>query len=87
VGERPSDSLTPLTTGLVLISVMRLRTFAESSLPSGSRLREGFLEDVGDLEDPAMPREDKLRVVERMWRSWGGVLGWHYIAAESVLRM
>ncbi|KAJ7508582.1 NCA2-domain-containing protein [Mycena galericulata] len=81
-----TNSLTALTTGLLLISVTRLRAFAETSLPSGSRLREGFLEDVGDLEDPAMPREEKLRVVERMWRSWGGVLGWHYIAGEGVFR-
>ncbi|KAJ6541858.1 ATP synthase regulation protein NCA2-domain-containing protein [Mycena capillaripes] len=86
-GPTPSNSLSALTTGLLLISVTRLRTFAESSLPAGSRLREGFIEDVSDLEDPAMPREEKLRVVERMWRSWGGVLGWHYIAAEDVLRM
>ncbi|KAJ6486110.1 NCA2-domain-containing protein [Mycena vitilis] len=82
----PSDnSLTALTTGLLLISVTRLRTFAESSLPTGSRLRDGFLEDVGDLEDPAMPREEKLRVVERMWRSWGVALGWNKIATEGVL--
>ncbi|KAF7347387.1 hypothetical protein MVEN_01494500 [Mycena venus] len=87
VGGPTSNSLTPLTTGLLLISITRLRTFAETSLPDGSRLREGFLEDVGDLEDPAMPREEKLRVVERMWRSWGGVLGWHYIAAERVFRI
>ncbi|KAJ7146269.1 ATP synthase regulation protein NCA2-domain-containing protein [Mycena epipterygia] len=82
-----SNSLTALTTGLLLISVTRLRTFAETSLPTGSRLRDGFLEDVGDLEDPAMPREEKLRVVERMWRSWGGVLGWRYIAADGVFRL
>ena len=35
-----------------------------------------FLEDVGDLEDPTLGRVEKLRVVERMWRSWGAVLGW-----------
>ncbi|KAJ7044969.1 NCA2-domain-containing protein, partial [Mycena alexandri] len=81
--DEASHSLSPLTTGLLLISVTRLRTFAESSLPRGSRLREGFLEDVGDLEDPAMPREEKLRVVDRMWRSWGGALGWHHIAAQG----
>ncbi|KAF8204420.1 ATP synthase regulation protein NCA2-domain-containing protein [Mycena galopus ATCC 62051] len=84
VGNPTSNSLSPLTTGLLLISVTRLRAFAETSLPTGSRLRDGFLDDVGDLEDPAMPREEKLRVVERMWRSWGGVLGWQYIAAEGV---
>jgi nuclear-control-of-ATPase protein 2 len=84
VGSPTANSLSSLTTGLLLISVARLRAFAESHLATGSRLREGFLEDVGDLEDPAMPREEKLRVVERMWRSWGGVLGWHSIATESV---
>ncbi|KAJ7201324.1 NCA2-domain-containing protein [Mycena pura] len=78
-----SNSLSAQTTGLLLISVTRLRAYAESSLPAGSRLREGFLEDVGDLEDPGMPREEKLRVVERMWRSWGGVLGWNSIAGEA----
>ncbi|KAJ7492141.1 NCA2-domain-containing protein [Mycena latifolia] len=82
-----SGALPALTTGLVLISVTHLRVFAETSLPSGSRLREGFLEDVADLEDPAMPRAEKLRVVDRMWRSWGGVLGWGNIAAEGVLRI
>ncbi|KAJ7805151.1 NCA2-domain-containing protein [Mycena olivaceomarginata] len=84
VGSPTANSLSSLTTGLLLISVARLRAFAESHLATGSRLREGFLEDVGDLEDPAMPREEKLRVVERMWRSWGGVLGWHSIATERV---
>ncbi|KAK7063809.1 ATP synthase regulation protein NCA2-domain-containing protein [Favolaschia claudopus] len=86
-GPATSSLLSPLTTGLLLISVTRLRTFAETSLPRSSRLREGFLEDVGDLEDPAMPREEKLRVVERMWRSWGSVLGWNHVPAEGVLRI
>ncbi|KAJ7076389.1 NCA2-domain-containing protein [Mycena belliarum] len=76
-------SLTPLTTGLLLLSVSRLRAFAEA-LPRGSgRLRAGFLEDVGDLEDPGMPRAEKLRVVERMWRCWGGVLGWERVGGEA----
>ncbi|KAJ7606812.1 NCA2-domain-containing protein [Roridomyces roridus] len=83
VSER--DMLSAKTTGLLLISVTRLRGFAETSLPSGSRLRDGFLEDVSDLEDPAMSRNDKLRVVDRMWRSWGGVLGWRSVAAEGML--
>ncbi|KAJ6623163.1 ATP synthase regulation protein NCA2-domain-containing protein, partial [Mycena sp. CBHHK59/15] len=78
------DSLPALTTGLLLISVTRLRTYAETSLPRRTRLRAGFLQDVGDLEDPAMPREEKLRVVERMWRSWGGVLGWGEVAGEGI---
>jgi nuclear-control-of-ATPase protein 2 len=71
-----------LTAGLLLLSVSSLRQYAETCLPLGSRLREGFLEDVGDLEDPRLGREEKMRVVERMWRSWGRALGWERLAVE-----
>lgn len=70
-----------LTAGLLLLSVSSLRQYAETWLPPRSRLREGFLEDVGDLEDPSLDREEKMRVVERMWRSWGRALGWESLAA------
>lgn len=70
------QSISPLTSGLLLLSLTRLRSYAEKHLPANSRLREGFLEDVEDLEDPRLGREEKIRVVERMWRCWGGVLGW-----------
>ena len=73
--------MTPLTSGLLLLSVARLRRYAETALPARSRLREGFLEDVADLEDPRLGRADKLRVLDRMWRSWGEPLGWNRIAA------
>jgi nuclear control of ATPase protein 2 len=75
-------AIPPLTTGLLLLSVSSLRQYAEAWLPLRSRLREGFLEDVGDLEDPRLGREEKLRVVERMWRSWGQALGWERLAVE-----
>ena len=68
-------------TGMLLISVTRLRAYAEANLPVNSRLREGFLEDVGDLEDPGLGRGEKLRVLDRMWRSWGEVLGWTRVGA------
>jgi len=70
------SSIPPLTSGLLLLSVSHLRAYAESYLPANSSLREGFLEDVVDLEDPALGRAEKLRVLDRMWRSWGEVLGW-----------
>ena len=35
--------MTPLTSGLLLLSVTRLRQYAETTLPANSRLREGFL--------------------------------------------
>lgn len=62
---------------------MHLRRYAETCLPARSRLREGFLEDVGDLENPDLGRADKMRVVERMWRCWGEVLGWGRVGAEG----
>ncbi|KIY64827.1 nuclear control of ATP synthase 2, partial [Cylindrobasidium torrendii FP15055 ss-10] len=62
--------------GLLLVSVAHLQSYAEKHLPKRSRLREGFLQDVDDLSNPALTRQQKVRVVERMWRSWGHTLGW-----------
>ncbi|KAG6854123.1 hypothetical protein C0991_010287 [Blastosporella zonata] len=81
-----TSAITPLTSGLLLLSVARLRTFAEKHLPQRSRLREGFLEDVGDLENPDLGRLDKMKVIERMWRCWGKTLGWGSIAVEGASR-
>ncbi|KAG5650132.1 hypothetical protein H0H81_000593 [Sphagnurus paluster] len=78
-----TGAIPPLTAGLLLLSVARLRTYAETHLPLRSRLREGFLEDVGDLENPDLGRADKMRVVERMWRCWGKTLGWGKVASIS----
>jgi nuclear-control-of-ATPase protein 2 len=78
--QSSSGNISPLATGILLLSVARLRSYAETCLPSRSRLREGFLEDVGDLEDPGLARHEKLRVVDRMWRNWGDVLGWSQMA-------
>jgi nuclear-control-of-ATPase protein 2 len=72
----PGDSLPPLTSGLLLLSVTQLRYYGEMCLPPSSRIREGFLEDVKDLEDPRLGRNEKLRVLDRMWKSWGTTLGW-----------
>jgi nuclear control of ATPase protein 2 len=80
--EDTKGMIPPLTAGLLLLSVSSLREYAEKWLPPRSRLREGFLEDVGDLEDPRLGREEKMRVVERMWRSWGHALGWQRLAVE-----
>ena len=70
------DSLPPLTSGLLLLSVTQLRYYGETCLPSSSRIREGFLQDVKDLEDQKLGRNEKLRVLDRMWRNWGTTLGW-----------
>lgn len=79
--ELAARLISPLTAGLLLLSVTRLRRYAEMCLPARSRLREGFLEDVGDLENPDLGRAEKMRVVERMWRCWGEVLGWGRVGA------
>ncbi|CEL62471.1 Nuclear control of ATPase protein 2 OS=Schizosaccharomyces pombe (strain 972 / ATCC 24843) GN=nca2 PE=3 SV=1 [Rhizoctonia solani AG-1 IB] len=80
----PLTDLAPLTSGLLLLALTRLRSFASTYLPVGSRLRDGFLADVADLEDPRLGRAEKLRVVERMWRSWGDadILGWKRSSIE-----
>ena len=72
-----STTIAPLTSGLLLLAVARLRIYAETHLPVGSRVREGFLEDVTDLEDPDLGRNDKILVMDRMWRCWSPVLGWN----------
>lgn len=72
-----STSITPLTSGLLLLAIAYLRNYAETYLPPRSRIREGFLEDVLDLEDPNLGRQDKLHVIERMWRCWSPALGWN----------
>ena len=82
-GGSRKGAIPHLTAGLLLLSVSSLRQYGETWLPPRSRLREGFLEDVGDLEDPGLGKEDKMRVVERMWRSWGRILGWERLAAGS----
>lgn len=68
----------PLATGLLMLSINQLRSYGLTYLPPRSQLQHGFLEDVDDLEDAGarLTREDRLRIVQRMWRSWGGVLGW-----------
>jgi len=72
-----TDLLPPMTNGLIILSLTQLRDYAINHLPARSRLREGFLEDVSDLENPELGREEKRRVIERMWRCWGHQLGWY----------
>lgn len=94
VDDDPESALLPLSMGLVLLSLTRLRAYGQRHLPTTSTLgsdngktvshaypqlggmRAAFLEDLSDLEDPSLGRHAKMRVVERMWRCWSGVLGW-----------
>ncbi|KAF4609591.1 hypothetical protein D9613_012272 [Agrocybe pediades] len=61
--------IAPLPTGLLILSLTRLRSYALGYLPEDIRLP--FLEDLGDLENTELGRDEKLKVVERMWRCWG----------------
>ncbi|KDR79488.1 hypothetical protein GALMADRAFT_243589 [Galerina marginata CBS 339.88] len=61
--------IAPLPTGLLILSLTRVRSYALKYLPPD--IQGPFLEDLGDLEDTQLDREAKLRVVERMWRCWG----------------
>ncbi|KAG8893068.1 Nuclear control of ATPase protein 2 [Tulasnella sp. 417] len=76
--ESPRMTPPPLTQGLLLLSVTHLRSYAMECLPARSNLQQAFLEDVEDLEDPSgkLRREDQLRVIDRMWRNYGRLLGW-----------
>ncbi|CAG8497925.1 5475_t:CDS:2 [Paraglomus brasilianum] len=58
-----------MTEGLVLAKAHLLHTYG-SYLPKRRNIRAGFLEDVGDLEDPNLSPKQKLLVCERMWRYW-----------------
>ena len=71
-----SIALPAQTQGLLIVSITHLRRYAERSLPNRSRIREGFLEDLLDLEDPSFGKDEKLLVVQRMWRSWSQELRW-----------
>lgn len=83
VSDAGHQDISPLTAGLLLLSVAHLRAYGETYLPNRSRLREGFLQDVEDLENPELGRREKWMVVERMWRSWGDVLGWSKVATAG----
>ncbi|EEB86739.1 hypothetical protein MPER_16195 [Moniliophthora perniciosa FA553] len=73
-----------LTSGLLMLSVAQLQSYAETYLPDRSRLKTGFLEDVEDLQDPALGGRERRLVLERMWRSWGSILGLGTVAAEGI---
>ena len=64
------------THGLLIVNLTYLRRFAETNLRKRSLQREAFISDLADLEDAKLGKDDKLRVVERTWRSWGTMLGW-----------
>ena len=85
----PSDNkflLISLTTGLLVLSLAHLREYGLTSLPARSRLREGLLEDIEDLEDPELSRSEKLRIIDRMWKSWGKELSWYDLAGRRTGR-
>ena len=61
------------STGLLFLSLSRLQSYASRYLPL--IVRQAFLEDLEDLANPQLARAEKLLVVGRVWRCWGGVGG------------
>ena len=61
------------STGLLFLSLSRLQAYASRYLPLV--IRQAFLEDLEDLADPQLARAEKLLVVGRVWKCWGGVGG------------
>ena len=61
------------STGLLFLSLSRLQAYASRYLPLV--IRQAFLEDLEDLANPQLARAEKLLVVSRVWRCWGGVGG------------
>jgi len=76
-GLESSSPIAPLPTGLLILSLTRLRSYALGYLPAD--IQTPFLEDLGDLENTELGRDEKLKIVERMWRSWG-------IGKDAVIR-
>ncbi|KAK7056898.1 Nuclear control of ATPase protein 2 [Paramarasmius palmivorus] len=78
------STVKPLTSGLLMLSVAQLQAYADTYLPDRSRLKAGFLEDVQDLQNPVLGGNERRMVLERMWRSWGSILGLGTVAGEGI---
>ena len=70
IDEKEEDAR---STGLLFLSLSRLQAYASRYLPLV--IRQAFLEDLEDLANPQLARAEKLLVVSRVWRCWGGVGG------------
>lgn len=54
--------------GMLIVEVSGLRVWAAGMK---AYKREAFLSDLRLFEDQSLDRDDKLRVVDRIWRCWG----------------
>lgn len=57
------------TQGILLCEVDLLRSYARH-LPSRNSMRDLFIEDLRDLENPRLSTSQKLQTIHRMSRSW-----------------
>ena len=80
------NGIPALTTGLLVLSLAHLRQYGLMSLPVRSRSREGFLEDIEDHEDHEVSRSGKLRIIDRVWKSWGKERSWYDLAGSRAGR-
>lgn len=75
-GKKGNERLDDLSLGLLLVELMTLREFGNSKrgFPSGDRsVRESFLEDVQDLEEPSKGLKSRLRTFHRLNRGYEGL--------------
>ena len=57
------------TQGILMCEVYLLRVYAQG-LPSRDSIRDLFLEDLRDLENPKLTVIQKLQTITRMSRTW-----------------
>jgi nuclear-control-of-ATPase protein 2 len=55
--------------GILLCEVHLLRSYA-CYLPTRNAIRDLFIEDLRDIENPRLTIKQKLETIERMTRSW-----------------
>ncbi|KAL0093120.1 ATP synthase regulation protein NCA2-domain-containing protein [Phycomyces blakesleeanus] len=55
--------------GTLLCEVHLLRSYAHG-LPNRNSMRELFMQDLRDLEDPNLTRSQKIQTIARMYRHW-----------------
>lgn len=67
--EKAQHQIECETQGILLCEIHLLRAYA-GSLPLYNSTRARFLEDIRDLENPALSNEQKIQTIARMNRFW-----------------
>ena len=79
--SQSSSFLSSTDLGHLLLSTSIIRNFINDEIKS-NRVRNGILSDLQLLEISSDPICNKRAIVDRMWKSYGGILGWNYAAIQ-----